>query len=81
MLASAPAGTLDGWIEYYRKEPFGEPWRQMSSGACLITNEIRGVQAGITGSKPEWLEADDLVPGANNDKPDEAIAAIESMEW
>lgn len=85
MLESAPPGTLENWMQYYSREPFGEPWRRMSAGACATINEVRGIQAGIAGSKPEWLEPNDLVPGAHDEKQDAqteaAVAALEVMEW
>lgn len=69
MLATGAPGQLHRWELYHELEPFGEPWKQMSSAVTNIINTVNAIAMGMQGEevtseqvKAAMMALDALVP-------------------
>ena len=83
-LASLPAGTVEGWWEYYKLEPW-DGWEPASMIAAEILNGLLDVAAGFGGEgaePPEMIPHDAFVPYRKHvDKEQERLrASLKALE-
>lgn len=61
-LAELPAGTLDGWWEYYKLEPWGDDWERSSMIASQVLNTMMAMAPRPDGDELDPLPPDAFVP-------------------
>lgn len=70
-LAELPAGTIDGWWEYYKLEPWGDDHERTSLLTSTMVNVISSMAPrGERDEAPEPLPVDAFVPFRKHKDPD-----------
>lgn len=89
MLATGEPRHLDRWFAYYKQEPFGRDWHQMSQATSAVVNEIRMIAAGFRDKRIDESDLEEstaYIPGLVSErkkeerrKEIEATRAIEGL--